>query len=65
MRIVNEEKHTLIADNQTLTTQLSETGFEFQKLERDLKDFMCFRQAEFGEYAMNPDPVAQNTHRLV
>jgi len=62
MRVVNEEKQSLLYDNQNLQQSLSETEYEYQKLARDLKDFMCFRQ---GQEEYSPvDPIAQNTQRL-
>lgn len=46
MRIVNDEKADLLYNNQVLQQQLADSQFEFKKLERDLADFLCFRQFE-------------------
>jgi len=59
MRIVNEEKQVLINDNQALHQQNNDLSFEFATLERDMKDFMCFRQGQDpSQFGGNPDPVA-------
>jgi hypothetical protein len=39
--------------------------YEYQKLERDMADFLCFRNSDFQENNMQSDPIALNTHRLV
>jgi hypothetical protein len=69
MRISNEEKQGLLYDNQNLGAQLGELQFEYDKIQRELKDFMCFRSSAYSqEYASNPaftDAVSQNTQRLV
>ena len=69
MRICNEEKQGLLYDNQTVGSQLGEIQFEYDKIQRELKDFMCFRSSAYSqEYATNQgfaDGIQQNTQRLV
>jgi len=49
MRISNEEKQTLIFDNQNISQQFSELQQELEKMQRDVKDFMCFMpNQDFG-----------------
>ena len=43
MRMVNEEKQTLLYENQNMNQQLQEVSFEYDKLQNELKDFLCFR----------------------
>jgi archaellum component FlaC len=42
MRIANEEKQALIFDNQNISQQITEIQQEYEKMQRDMKDFMCF-----------------------
>ena len=42
MRIANEEKQALIFDNQNISQSISEIQQEYEKMQRDMKDFMCF-----------------------
>lgn len=65
MRIVNDEKADLLFNNQVLQQSLNDSQFEYKKLERDLSDFLCFRQYDGQEPNLNSDPIALNTHKLV
>ena len=42
MRILNEEKQSLVFDNQNFSNQINELQFEFEKVQREYKDFVCF-----------------------
>jgi predicted nuclease with TOPRIM domain len=61
MRILNEEKQGLIFDNQNISSQMNELQFEYEKNQREFKDFQCFTSGQ--EYSQ--ENVAQNTQRLV
>ena len=43
MRICNEEKQALLFDNQNIQNAYTDLEYEHSALERDLQDFMCFR----------------------
>lgn len=51
-------------ENQQLQQSLVNSQNEYIKLERDMADFLCFRNPEFNENNMQTDPIAMNTHRL-
>ena len=56
-------------DAQNIGAQLQDIQFEYDKIQRELKDFMCFRSSAYAqEYATNTgfaDGIQQNTQRLV
>ena len=58
MRVVNEEKQQMLYDNQNMNQQLQEVSFEYEKLQNEMKDFICFRSG-------SNDQVVENTQRLV
>ena len=72
IRIVNEEKQALIVENQNVHQQYQDLLFEYNKMEAELSDFLCFRssapggyQAEMQQNPMFMDQIAQNTQKLV
>jgi hypothetical protein len=62
MRIINEDKQGLVFDNQNISSQMSDLQFEFDKMQREIKDFMCFLP---GQELPGAESIAQNTQRLV
>ena len=66
MRISNEEKQALLFDNQNIQNAYTELEFEHSQMERDMADFMCFRNGQATPNDYNQmDAIVANTNRLV